>query len=183
MATENAKFANLKPKAHQDPVVYVLTLMTSPELKDAQIRVSRDVNSAQSFAAIYQASKFHFNYTVVPIKNVRKPPVPDQLYLLVAQRTKQNIGDIAIGAYQTQKEAEDQLKELQQNTLDMVELAKKSDKSEEDDEKLNKMRQDPHYGYSIFTIKLCIVQFGLSEEEKDFLKSEMKQLKKSVGLE
>lgn len=134
-------------KTHSKPELYVIVRITNPTLDNAIVRVSRDVASAHALAQAFLLNQYVYTYTNLSVDGVQKPPLPSTVYLVAGLQKPGDLKSIALGAFSTMEDAEGAVRQMHKSERTFVEIR-------------------------IFT---CPVQFGLSEEDDEYI-SELNEI-------
>ena len=138
---------NIEESKNQDaplaPKVYLILRSIGEDLKNSWIRVSEDIASAHAFAQAFLINKFHYLYTELEIFGVTERPVPDTVYLAMAQKQPRDLQTMGLGLFRTMEEAK---------TACFV---------------MGKGNKD----FNIFQVTTCHTQLGLTEEDDKLLES------------
>jgi len=142
LAQPDVSAEKLKPDTTSAPELLLILLPTkSGGLSDAMARVSRDVTSAHAFAQAFLLNKFPYLYTPLKVTGISRPPVPEIVYLAMAQKKPWDLRSMGMGLFQTIEEAKDACGVMAE--------------------------KDPEF--TAFEIKTCVVQLGLTEEDDEYL--------------
>jgi hypothetical protein len=132
----------LKPVQVTSPSVFVLIVLTADgELKNATVRISKDVASAHAFAQAFMLNKFMYLYTELKINGVAQPPIPEVVYLAMAQKEAWDLRSMGMGVFRDLDEAKHACSVM----------------SAKDAE------------FNNFQVTTCPVQLGLTEADDDYL--------------
>lgn len=141
MATTDQS-VDLKPKGIKIPKLYTIIRLTqSGTVKDAAVRVSRDVPSAHAFAQAFLINQYPYLYTELAVAGISHLPFPDTVFLATAQKKPWDLRSMGMGLCQTLEDAKDACGVM--------------------------ASKDPEFKH--FEIKECKLQLGLTEEDDDYL--------------